>query len=85
MTGILVLNVFPSILAMVALYIMMQQIGQFVPGFGLDSHGGLIMIYISGQMGINALMVKSYIDTIPSELDEAAWIEGASYWQTYGK
>ncbi len=83
MSGILIINVFPSILAMVALYTIMQQIGQFVPAFGFDTHGGLIMIYISGQMGINALMVKSYIDSIPKELDEAAWVEGASYWQTF--
>lgn len=83
MSGILIINIFPSILAMVALYTIMQQIGQYIPSFGFDTHGGLIMIYIAGQMGINALMVKSYIDSIPSELDEAAWIEGASYWQTF--
>lgn len=83
MSGILIINIFPSILAMVALYTIMQQIGQFIPSFGFDTHGGLIMIYIAGQMGINALMVKSYIDSIPSELDEAAWMEGASYWQTF--
>jgi arabinogalactan oligomer/maltooligosaccharide transport system permease protein len=83
MSAILIINVFPSILAMVALYTIMQQIGQFVPAFGFDTHGGLILIYISGQMGINALMVKSYIDSIPKELDEAAWVEGASYWQTF--
>lgn len=83
MSGILIINIFPSILAMVALYTIMQQIGQYIPFFGFDTHGGLIMIYIAGQMGINALMVKSYIDSIPNELDEAAWIEGASYWQTF--
>lgn len=83
MSAILIINVFPSILAMVALYTMLQQVGQFVPAFGFDTHGGLIMIYIAGQMGINSLMVKSYIDSIPKELDEAAWVEGASYWETF--
>lgn len=83
MTGILVLNVFPAILAMVALYVTFQQLGLYIPGIGLDSHGALILIYVSGAMGINALMVKAYIDAIPLELDEAAWIEGASHWQTY--
>jgi ABC-type maltose transport system permease subunit len=85
MTGILVLNVFPSILAMVALYATFQQFGLFIPGIGLDSHGALILIYVSGAMGINALMVKAYVDAIPVELDEAAWVEGASHWQTYWK
>jgi arabinogalactan oligomer / maltooligosaccharide transport system permease protein len=83
MTGILVLNVFPAILAMVALYVTFQQFGLYIPGIGLDSHGALILIYVSGAMSINALMVKAYIDAIPLELDEAAWIEGASHWQTY--
>jgi arabinogalactan oligomer/maltooligosaccharide transport system permease protein len=34
-------------------------------------------------MSINVLMVKSYIDTIPIEIDESALVEGASYWQTF--
>jgi len=83
MSAILILNVFPSILAMVALFATIQQFGLYIPWLGLDTHGGLIMIYIAGAMGINALMVKSYIDAIPKELDEAAWVEGASPWQTF--
>ena len=82
-TAILVLNVFPAILAMVALFSMFQQLGLYIPAIGLDSHGALILIYVAGAMGINVLMVKGYIDSIPKELDEAAWIEGASHWQTY--
>jgi arabinogalactan oligomer/maltooligosaccharide transport system permease protein len=85
MTAILVLNVFPSILAMVALYVMFQQFGLYIQWIGLDSHGALILIYVSGAMGINALMVKAYVDAVPVELDEAAWLEGASHWQTYWK
>ncbi len=83
MSAILILNVFPSILGMVALFTMIQQIGSYVEFLGLDTHGALLMIYISGGMGINALMVKSYIDSIPKELDESAWVEGASNWQTF--
>ena len=83
MSAILILNVFPSILAMVALFAMVQQFGTYISWLGLDTHGGLLMIYIAGAMGINALMVKSYIDAIPKELDEAAWVEGATYWQTF--
>lgn len=83
MTAILILNVFPAILAMVALFSMMQQIGLYIPWLGLDTHGGLIMIYIAGAMGINVLMVKAYIDTIPLEIDESALVEGATHWQTF--
>lgn len=83
MTGILILNVFPAVLAMVALFSLMQQIGFYIPRLALDTHGGLIMIYVSGAMGINTLMVKAYIDTIPVELDESAMVEGATHWQTF--
>lgn len=83
MTGILILNVFPAILAMVALYSMVQQIGVYIPWLGLDTHGGLIMVYIAGSAGINVLMVKAYIDSIPLEIDESALVEGATHLQTF--
>ena len=83
MSAILILNVFPSLLAIVALWAIMQQFGLYIPWLGLDTHGGLIMIYTAGAMGINALMVKSYIDAIPKELDESAMVEGASHWQIF--
>jgi arabinogalactan oligomer / maltooligosaccharide transport system permease protein len=83
MSAILILNIFPSVLAIVALFAIMQQVGDYIPQLGLDTHGGLIMIYTAGAMGINALMVKSYIDAIPMELDESAMVEGASHWQTF--
>jgi arabinogalactan oligomer/maltooligosaccharide transport system permease protein len=34
-------------------------------------------------MGINVLMVKAYIDSIPTEIDESALVDGATYWQTF--
>jgi ABC-type maltose transport system permease subunit len=82
-TGILILNVFPAILAVVALYTMFQQTGIYIPWLGLDSHGALIMIYISFAMGINVLLVKAYIDAIPMDLDESALVDGATHWQTF--
>jgi len=83
MVAILILNVFPNILAMIALYTLMQQLGTFIPFLGLNTHGGLIFIYVAGSMSINTLMVKSYIDTIAVELDESATMEGATHWQTF--
>lgn len=83
MLAILILNVFPSILAMVAIFSMLQQIGLYIPFLGLDTHAGLIGIYVAGSMGINVLLVKAYIDTIPVELDESALVDGATPWQTF--
>lgn len=83
MNGILVLNVFPAVLSIIALFGMMQQIGTQVPWLGLDSHGGLIAIYVSFGMGINVLLVKRYIDRLPRELDESALVDGASYGRVF--
>lgn len=85
MMVIMVMNIFPGILAMIAIYTMLQQFGNYIPGLGLNTHGGLICIYVAGSMSINVLMVKSYIDSIPLELDESAIMEGASYWQAFWK
>jgi ABC-type maltose transport system permease subunit len=85
MMGIMILNIFPGILAMVAIFVMMQQFGNYIPYIGLNTHGGLICVYIAGSMSINVLMVKSYIDSISVELDESAHIEGATYWQIFWK
>jgi ABC-type maltose transport system permease subunit len=85
MMGIMILNIFPGILAMIAIFIMMQQVGNYFPFIGLNTHSGLILIYVAGSMSINVLMVKSYIDSISRELDESAIIEGATYWQVFWK
>jgi arabinogalactan oligomer/maltooligosaccharide transport system permease protein len=83
MMAIMLINVFPGILALIALFTMFQQLGDFIPALGLNTHGALIVVYISGSMSINTLMVKGYIDTIPREIDESGVVEGASYWQTF--
>jgi arabinogalactan oligomer/maltooligosaccharide transport system permease protein len=83
MNGILILNVFPAVLSIIALFGMMQQIGTQIPWFGLDSHWSLIAVYVSFGMGINVLLVKRYIDRVPVELDESALVDGASHGKVF--
>ncbi len=75
----LVIQVFPSILSLVAFYLLLQQLGNIVPWLGLNTHGGLILIYCGGALGANAWLMKGYFDTIPRELDESAQVDGASH------
>jgi len=44
--GLLLSQVFPNILAIVAVFLMLQQIGRIFPAFGLNTLGGLILIYL---------------------------------------
>ncbi len=80
---LLLIQVFPSFLALAAIYVMMERVYTVFPAIGLGSLGGLLLIYLGGSMGVNAWLLKGYIDTIPMELDEAARIDGASTVQVY--
>jgi arabinogalactan oligomer / maltooligosaccharide transport system permease protein len=85
--SVMLVQLFPNTLAMVALFLMLQQLGN-IPGLewlGLNTHGGLILIYIGGALGFNTWLMKGFFDSIPRELDEAATIDGASRWQTFYK
>jgi arabinogalactan oligomer/maltooligosaccharide transport system permease protein len=77
MMALLILQIFPSFVGMVAIYVILLRIG------GLDTLWGLVLVYLAGNIPYNTWMVKSYIDTIPRSLDEAALIDGASHFTTY--
>ncbi|MBK8024318.1 MAG: sugar ABC transporter permease [Chloroflexi bacterium] len=79
----LLIQVFPNILAMVALYLMLLQIGQYIPFFSLNTHGGLILVYLAGGMGVNVWLMKGFFDTVPRDIDESALVDGATHWQTF--
>jgi arabinogalactan oligomer/maltooligosaccharide transport system permease protein len=81
--GLLLSQVFPNILAIVAVFLMLQQIGRIFPAFGLNTLGGLILIYLGGAIGFNTWLMKGFFDTVPRDLDESAMLDGASSWQTF--
>ncbi|HNS01056.1 MAG TPA: sugar ABC transporter permease, partial [Anaerolineae bacterium] len=81
--GLLLSQVFPNVLAMVALFLILQQIGRLYPMFGLNTLGGLILIYLGGAIGFNTWLMKGFFDTVPRDLDESAMLDGASAWQTF--
>ncbi|HEX2619780.1 MAG TPA: ABC transporter permease subunit, partial [Phototrophicaceae bacterium] len=55
----------------------------FLDLFGLNSLGGLILVYLGGAMGINTWLMKGFFDSVPREIDESAMVDGANHWQTY--
>ena len=75
--SLLILQVFPSFVGMIAIYVILLRIG------GLDTLWGLVLVYVAGNIPYNVWMVKSYIDTIPKSLDEAARIDGASHFRIW--
>ncbi|ACM22939.1 Maltose ABC transporter, permease protein [Thermotoga neapolitana LA10] len=82
--ALLLIQMFPAIMYMVAIYGLLKLIGQFLPFLGLDSLGGLIFAYL-GNIAYNMYLIKGFYDTIPSSLEEAAMIDGATRFQTFYK
>jgi arabinogalactan oligomer/maltooligosaccharide transport system permease protein len=81
--SLLLIQVFPSFLSLSAIYVMMEQVFLVAPSIGLGSIWGLYLIYIGGALGVNAWLLKGFLDTIPLELDESARLDGASVPQVY--
>ncbi|MDO4913060.1 MAG: sugar ABC transporter permease [Bifidobacteriaceae bacterium] len=75
----LILGMFPSIMAVVAIYFIMKA-------FGLTQSNttiiALIIIYSAGS-GAGFYVMKGYMDTIPKSLDEAAYLDGCSSWGVF--
>ncbi len=80
---IFLIQVFPTSLMFVAVFLIIQAFGNHIPWLGLNSHAGLILTYLGGVMGINVWLMKGFFDTVPRDLDESALIDGATQWQTF--
>ena len=69
---LVLLNSFPAILSMFAIYRLLRPMGL------VNHRVGLILVY-TGTMAVFSLWnTKGYFDTIPTEIEEAAKIDGAS-------
>lgn len=75
---LLILQVFPSSMAVSAYYIMVYKFGL------VDSSIALILV-LAGGSAYNIWLLKSYIDGLPIELDEAAMVDGAGSFTVFYK
>jgi arabinogalactan oligomer/maltooligosaccharide transport system permease protein len=80
---LLLVQMFPALLALSAVYVIMERVYTFAPSIGLGTQPGLLLVYMGGAMGVNIWLLKGFVDSIPIELDEAARVDGASAVQTY--
>jgi arabinogalactan oligomer / maltooligosaccharide transport system permease protein len=81
--SLLLIQMFPQFLAMVAVYYMFSAISDYYPVIGLNTQLGLLLLYLGPALGVNTWLTKGFIDTIPRELDQSALIDGASHSQTF--
>ena len=78
----LIFQMFPSVLALVAIYALFDNIGEYLPFIGLDTRAGLILSYMGG-IALHIWTIKGYFETIDASLEEAAAIDGATPWQAF--
>ncbi len=76
----LILGMFPGFMSMIAVYYILKGMGFLETG--VLKQIALVMVY-SGGAGLGFYMAKGFFDTIPMSIDEAAYIDGATKWDTF--
>jgi arabinogalactan oligomer/maltooligosaccharide transport system permease protein len=80
---ILIVQMFPQLLAITAFYVILADLRKSIPFMDFGNPIALLVIFAGGALGVNAWMLKGFFDSIPSEIDESAKIDGASHGQIY--
>ena len=81
--SLLLVQMFPQLLAVVAIFLLLYSIGEIFPVLGLGSQLALIMVYLGGALGVNTFLMYGFFNTVPVSIDEAAKIDGASHAQIF--
>ncbi len=79
LTSFLVVQMFPSTLLLMPLYVILNGLGL------LNSTLGLVLVYSTTAIPFCVWTLKGYFDSLPAELEEAARIDGASQWMIFRK
>ncbi|MBR3332995.1 MAG: sugar ABC transporter permease [Clostridia bacterium] len=80
MKFMLILGMFPGMLAMIILYRVLKDLGLTQA----NATPGLILVYVASS-GMGYYVSKGFFDTIPKSLDEAARVDGATRFQVLKK
>jgi arabinogalactan oligomer/maltooligosaccharide transport system permease protein len=81
--SLLLIQMFPANLAVVALFLLLVSLGDVVPALAPGQKWGLIIVYVGTGLGVNVWLMKGVFDTIPISLDESARVDGASHFQVF--
>jgi arabinogalactan oligomer/maltooligosaccharide transport system permease protein len=68
---------FPGVVMAIPLYLLLDTLGL------LDSLLGLVLVYSTTSVPFSVFTLKGWFDTLPRDLEEAAYMDGATRWQTF--
>ncbi|WP_214322342.1 carbohydrate ABC transporter permease [Nonomuraea sediminis] len=78
---------FPVFLALSPLFFVVQNIGQQVPligpYIGINTHAGLILVYVAYSMPFTIFFLAAFFRTLPTAVAEAAMVDGASHTRVF--
>lgn len=83
LTALLIIQMFPQMLAVVAIFLLLLALRDVFPFLGANNQIGLICVYLGGALGVNTFLMYGFFNTVPREIDEAAKIDGASHAQIF--
>jgi maltose/maltodextrin transport system permease protein len=82
LNGMMLLQMFPVAAAVVAVFAIFEGIGHSLPWLGIETHAGLIVAYLGG-VAMHIWTIKGYFETIPTDIEENAKVDGATHWQAF--
>jgi maltose/maltodextrin transport system permease protein len=82
LNSMLLLQMFPVVLALVAIYAIFETLGHHVSWLGIESHASLVIAYLGG-VATHIWTIRGYFETIPVEIEENAKVDGATHWQAF--
>ena len=75
--SLLLIQMFPAQMSFVALFYLLNYVHL------LNTLQGLILVFLGGGIPFNAWLFKGYIDGLPRDLEEAAYVDGATQFQAF--
>ena len=83
LTSLLIIQMFPQTVAFISVFLLLTALGNVTPVLGINSKIALICVYLGGALGANTFLMYGFFNSIPTEIDEAAKIDGATHTQIY--
>jgi arabinogalactan oligomer/maltooligosaccharide transport system permease protein len=77
LVALLAIQAFPSLLALIAYYLLLQTVGL------INTLEGLALVYAAGTVVFGTWNIKGYFDTLPVELEQAALVDGATHTKAF--
>jgi ABC-type glycerol-3-phosphate transport system permease component len=77
LVGALLSYVFPAVVLFIPIYMIVNALGL------IDSLAGLVLCHTVLTFPFALWMLRSFFEGVPRELDEAAWVDGASFWRAF--